>query len=99
MVDTHVASPDHGRSGPPHRIDKPRRLRIVEDHDVLRMDERHERGAVLGERSLVDRTVRLAQAASLTVDAVKMIVDALGDVEERGSSREHEPAGVDAAAA
>jgi hypothetical protein len=37
----------------------------------------------------------LTQAASIAVEAVEEIVDALGDVEERGSSREHEPAGVE----
>jgi hypothetical protein len=94
-----VTAPDHRRAGLPHRIDQSRRLRIVEDHDVPRSDERHELGGVLGQRPLVDRSVGLAQAAPVAVEAVELVVDALGDVEERRSSREHEPAGVDAGAA
>ncbi len=75
---------------------EPRGLRIVQEHDVLRLDPLDQLARVRLGRRLVDRTRAIAQRPSIAGGAVERVVDPLGELEERGVSADHQPACVDA---
>jgi hypothetical protein len=54
MVKADVAAPNHGRARRAHRRGETGRLRIMEDHDVLRLNEPGELGGVRSHCALVD---------------------------------------------
>ena len=98
LVDADVAAPDHARAGALERADEPGGLRVVQDHDVVVVHQLGERAGVLLERALVDLARRLAEVAAVALEAVQLVVEALGDLEELRVAVEHRPAGVDAGA-
>ena len=74
-------------------------LRIVDQDDVVRPDEREQLVGVLAQRLLVVFSLGVSECAAVAGRAVKPVVDALGDLEEGGVTLDHEPADVEAGAA
>ncbi len=78
---------------------EPRGLRIVQEHDVLRLDPLDQLARVRLGRRLVDRTRAIVQRPSIAGGAVERVVDPLGQLEELRRSADDQPARVDAGAA
>lgn len=77
----------------------PERLRVVQDHDVTRFDDRGQLGLVALDHAAVPVVLGVPQGAAVTGCAVQVVVQSLGDGEERLVPLDHEPPGVDAGAA
>jgi hypothetical protein len=98
-VDAHVAAPDDERPALEEDRDKPRRLGVMHDHDVLRSDAREYGPRVPRERLLVVAALRLAEAPSVALRPVQPVVDALRDREEGRIGFDDVPLGRDPCAA
>jgi hypothetical protein len=81
-----------------HRADEPRSLRIVQDHDIRRTHEPGQLDRIGGQGPLVARVLVGAERTAVSIDAVQVVVQALGDHEEVAVAGDHHPARVDAAA-
>jgi hypothetical protein len=84
VIESDVAAPDRSRARAAHRIDQARGLRIVEDHDVLRVQERNQFRRVRGQRPFVRGPLRVARPGPVAVESVQVVVQSLGELEERG---------------
>ena len=78
---------------------QPGGLRIVQEHDVARRDQRADALQVLARDGLVDLALTRAEPATVAGHAVQAIVNPLRDAEELRVAVNHEPAGIDSCAA
>ena len=95
VVPPHVAAPDHRVSGAAHRRQEPGGLGIVQQDHVARVDGVEKGGGVRREDPLVALPLGRPQRPAVAGGSVEVVVDALGDLEERHVAVDDEPAGVD----
>src|SRR5579875_1411294 len=93
MVHAHVTAPDDGGPRAPDGLAESGRLRVVEDDDVVRAYQRHEPPGVGGHRAGVDAPLD-GLRRTFAVEAVEMVVQALGHLEEALLPADDDPAGV-----
>ena len=93
-----MPAPDHRGAGSSHGLDEPRRLRVVEDHDIISAHQWHELRSVALERVLVDLAVGCVDVP-IAIKAVQVVAELLGGGKERRLAYGHEPACIDPAPA
>lgn len=96
LVDADVDSPHDPDAGVAQGGGQAGGLGVVQDHDVARRHERSQLApGALGDR-LIRGAGRVVEGLPVAARAVEAVVQALGDLEERGVAAQHEPARVDA---
>ena len=94
-----VTSPDDVRAGGVNRRGQTGRLGVVQDHDVVRPDEREQLAGVVVLRLLVRGVLFRSQWSTVSTRPVEVVVNPLRHLEERRVTFDHDPAGVDPDAA
>ena len=95
-VEADVTAPHRRAADVADRRDQAGRLRVVDDHHVLGLDELPELGGVALGHLVKDAARVVVEVAAIAGRAVQEVVDPLGEDEEVLVALDHHPARVDA---
>ena len=76
--------------------DQAGRLRVVQENDVPGSNHRRQLLSDQRERPRVLAVLGLAQVATVSLEALDLVVNSLRHLEKLGAALDHDPAGVDA---
>ena len=95
-VEPDVTAPHRRAADLADRGDQAGRLRVVDDHHVLGLDELPELGGIALGHLVEDAACVIAEIAAVSGRSVQEVVDPLGEDEEVLVALDHHPARVDA---